>query len=31
LILPAGFALILFRFFVRTIDNGLQVIREITK
>jgi TRAP-type C4-dicarboxylate transport system permease small subunit len=31
LILPVGFALILFRFFVRTIDNGFQVAREITK
>jgi C4-dicarboxylate transporter DctQ subunit len=31
LILPMGFALILFRFFVRTIDNGRQVLGKITK
>ena len=31
LILPVGFALILFRFFVKTIDNGFQVVRAITK
>ncbi len=31
LILPVGFALILFRFFVRTIDNGIQVAQGITK
>ena len=31
LILPVGFALILFRFFVKTIDNGFQVVRAIMK
>jgi TRAP-type C4-dicarboxylate transport system permease small subunit len=31
LILPVGFALILFRFFVKTIDNGFQVARTIMK
>jgi TRAP-type C4-dicarboxylate transport system permease small subunit len=31
LILPVGFALILFRFFVKTIDNGFQVARAIIK
>ena len=31
LILPVGFALILFRFFVRAIDNGFQVARAIMK
>jgi hypothetical protein len=31
LILPMGFALILFRFSLKTLNNGLQVIRTITK
>jgi len=31
LILPVGFALILFRFFLKTVENGFQVAREMTK
>jgi len=31
MILPAGFTLILFRFSLRAIDQGLQIIRELTK
>jgi TRAP-type C4-dicarboxylate transport system permease small subunit len=31
LILPVGFALILFRFFLRAIDHGLQLAGGITK
>lgn len=31
LILPAGFALILFRFLVRAIDQGLDIFRGMTK
>jgi C4-dicarboxylate transporter DctQ subunit len=31
MILPAGFALILFRFLLRAIDQGLQILREVKK
>jgi TRAP-type C4-dicarboxylate transport system permease small subunit len=31
MILPAGFALILFRFSLRAIDQGLRILRETTK
>ncbi len=31
MILPAGFALILFRFSLRAIDQGLRILREVTK
>jgi TRAP-type C4-dicarboxylate transport system permease small subunit len=31
MILPAGFSLILFRFSLRAIDQGLQILREATK
>ena len=31
MILPAGFALILFRFSLRAIDQGLQIVRGMTK
>lgn len=31
MILPAGFALILFRFSLRAVDQGLRILRETTK
>jgi TRAP-type C4-dicarboxylate transport system permease small subunit len=31
LILPVGFALILFRFFLRAIDQGIEIARDMTK
>jgi len=31
LILPLGFAMILFRFLLRTINQGLEIVRSITK
>ena len=31
IILPAGFALILFRFSIRAIDQGIKILREVTK